>query len=91
MAYAQMGCALCMSAKYEECFSFFDQAVQLGSKDPMLYLSVMGRTFAHFFREDYEAAADWAKRPSLFPTRQYGPAPVTVPPSAEQDARVRRP
>jgi adenylate cyclase len=62
MAYAQMGCALCMSAKYEECFSFFDQADQLSSKDPMIYLSVMGRAFTHFFREDYGAAADWAKK-----------------------------
>ncbi len=68
MAHAQLGCALCMSARYDECFEQFDQADRLGSKDPMIWLSVMGRAFAHFFSKDYETAATWAKKAASIPS-----------------------
>ena len=72
-AHAQLGCALGMSGRYSEGLGCFDQADQLESNDPLSWLSPMGRGFTHFFREEYEPAAECSKRAANMPNAPIWP------------------
>jgi len=61
-AYHGLGFALVLSGRLEEAAEALDKAIRLSPRDPVLWGTMCFRSIACNLLQQYEAAADWARR-----------------------------
>jgi adenylate cyclase len=62
MAYHGLGFALVLSNRLEEAAEALDKAVHLSPRDPVLWGTMCFRSIASNLLQDYQGAAEWARR-----------------------------
>ncbi len=70
-AYCGLGDSLAYEGRYDESIRYFDKAITLSPNDPQLWAFFTYGALVQLFRQDFDAALQWAERASSIPNCQY--------------------
>jgi len=73
LALMVLGATHAWSNKPDEALPYFDEAERISPKDPVLWLSLMGRSLAHLVKGEFENAVSMGKRAIAIPNVPIAP------------------